>query len=96
MNFNLKQHKHAAIVLADIINATDPSRTVFDVVPRTHIAYQFTSATGEVYGAGMPDFNAAVRLLVDLGAVKRTTRGRNTYYKPLMTVSQLAGQLISE
>jgi hypothetical protein len=56
------------------------SNSAFDNIQRATIAACFARAGFEVYGKGMPKFNARIKALIEAGKVIRIVKGRNTYY----------------
>ena len=67
-------------ILNEIASLVDPQVNAFRNVARTAIAINFARAGFEIYGKGMPKFNARVKALIDAGKVVRSVKGKNTYY----------------
>lgn len=67
-------------IINSIHTLTDPSVSVFTNVARVIVAMDFAVKRNELYGNGMGRFNRAVKALIEENAIKRSTKGKDTYY----------------
>ncbi len=67
-------------IINSVHTLTDPSVSVFTNVARVIVAMDFAVKRNELYGNGMSRFNRAVKALIEENAIKRSTKGKDTYY----------------
>jgi hypothetical protein len=67
-------------ILSSLQNLISPGVSAFRNVARPILAMDFARQGFELYGKGMPRFNASIKTLIEEGKVIRLVKGKNTYY----------------